>query len=97
MKSGAIADLEAIADSIKLSANNSPINVVGHSDDAGSPEYNDRLAEARARSVVSYLAARGISMDRLKLKSFGSTQPVASNSTPEGRQLNRRVEVFFSN
>jgi outer membrane protein OmpA-like peptidoglycan-associated protein len=96
LKSGAIANLEVIAEAIKGSTHGYWINVGGHSDDSGNPEYNSRLAEARARSVSAYLAARGLSSDRIKVQSFGSTRPIASNSTPVGRQLNRRVDIYIS-
>jgi outer membrane protein OmpA-like peptidoglycan-associated protein len=95
LKPGAIADLERYAELLKTSTHALHIHVEGHTDDAGTPDYNKRLAEARARNVGSYLAARGISMDQIVVQSFGSARPVASNSTPTGRQLNRRVEVYL--
>jgi outer membrane protein OmpA-like peptidoglycan-associated protein len=96
LKSGAVANLEIIADAIKASPSAYVVNVVGHSDDGGDPTYNERLAEARARTVAAYLGARGVSMDRVVVKNFGGTRPIATNSTPEGRQLNRRVDIFIS-
>ncbi len=96
MRSGAIANLEAIADSLRTSPAAAKLQVAGHSDDAGTPDYNMRLSEARARNVASYLAARGISMDQISVAGFGSTRPLATNSTPEGRQLNRRVDVLIA-
>lgn len=95
LRSGAIANLEVIADSIRRSPHGYVINVVGHSDDAGTPEYNAELAEARARNVSAYLSARGISVDQIKVTSHGSLRPIASNSTTVGRQLNRRVDVYI--
>ncbi|MCO6430606.1 MAG: OmpA family protein [Deltaproteobacteria bacterium] len=97
MKAGSLANLEVIAEQFKSSPGSLYINVVGHSDDTGNPEYNARLAEARARSVSAYLASRGISLDRIKVEHHGSERPLASNATPVGRQLNRRVDVFVSN
>jgi outer membrane protein OmpA-like peptidoglycan-associated protein len=96
LKAGSIANLEVIADSIRASARAVTINVVGHSDDSGTPDYNKSLAEARARAVSAYLGARGISMDQIKVTSHGSTRPIASNMTPAGRQLNRRVDLYIS-
>jgi outer membrane protein OmpA-like peptidoglycan-associated protein len=96
MKAGAVANLEVIAESVKSGTKGYWINVVGHSDDSGNPEYNSRLAEARARTVSAYLAQRGLSMDRIKVESYGATRPIASNNTATGRQLNRRVDVFVS-
>lgn len=97
LKSGSIANLEVIAESIKKDPAARVIHVVGHTDDTGDPKYNERLAEARAREVSSYLAARGISMDQIDVNSFGAKRPIASNATPTGRQLNRRVDVYISN
>ncbi len=96
LKAGSIANLETIAESIKASPAAFVINVVGHSDDSGTPTYNASLAEARARTVTAYLASRGISMDQIKVKSFGSERPIAANTTPVGRQLNRRVDIYIS-
>lgn len=97
MRSGSVANLEVIADQIKTSPRAYTVHVAGHSDDAGTPDYNSRLAEARARAVAGYLAQRGVSSDRIKVTSHGSTRPIASNSSAVGRQLNRRVDVYVSN
>ncbi len=68
------------------------IEVSSHTDNRGSDEYNQKLSQARAQSVVDYLISKGISADRVIAKGYGKTQPVASNDTDEGRQLNRRTE-----
>jgi outer membrane protein OmpA-like peptidoglycan-associated protein len=96
LRAGAVANLEVIAESIKANPRAYTINVVGHTDDSGSPEYNERLAEARARAVSAYLGSRGIAMDQIKVTSYGSTRPIATNSNAVGRQLNRRVDVYLS-
>lgn len=96
LKTGATANLEVIAESIKADTGAAKIHVVGHTDDSGNTEYNSRLAEARARSVSAYLAARGISVDQIEVESFGAKRPIASNNTESGRQLNRRVDVYTS-
>jgi outer membrane protein OmpA-like peptidoglycan-associated protein len=96
LRSGAVANLETLAESIKSDPHAATINVVGHTDDTGVSDYNDRLALARANSVSAYLGARGISMDRIKTSGKGASNPIASNSTQAGRQLNRRVDVFLS-
>ena len=57
--------------------------------------YNQRLSEARAKSVREYLIGQGIAAKRLTAKGLGSTQPLASNATEEGRQRNRRTEFRF--
>jgi outer membrane protein OmpA-like peptidoglycan-associated protein len=96
LRAGSIANLEKVAENYKTNAHAMVINVEGHADDAGTPDYNQRLSEARARNVSAYLAARGITTDSIVVRSFGSTRPIVSNSTAVGRQMNRRVDVFLS-
>jgi outer membrane protein OmpA-like peptidoglycan-associated protein len=96
LKSGSTASLEVIAKNLQRSINGNRIYVIGHSDDTGSPEYNERLAEARARAVSSYLASQGISSHQIVVSSYGSKRAVASNQTEVGRQLNRRVELYIA-
>jgi outer membrane protein OmpA-like peptidoglycan-associated protein len=96
LRAGSAANLETIANSIKMSPAAHMINVVGHADDSGNPEYNERLAEARARNVAAILSARGISTDQINVASYGAKRPIASNTTEMGRQLNRRVDIFIS-
>ena len=67
--------------------------VYGHTDDTGSEEYNQGLSERRARSVADYLADAGLPRELLQVKGFGKTNPRVENSTPAGRQKNRRVEI----
>ena len=66
--------------------------IQGHTDSRGSAEYNQKLSVKRAISVKKYLMERGVSEDRLKTIGYGLTRPIATNLTPEGRALNRRVE-----
>jgi outer membrane protein OmpA-like peptidoglycan-associated protein len=93
IKSGSGANLELLAESLKGAGRAPKITVAGHSDDSGTSEYNERLAEARARTVVGFLVEHGISADQIKLQNFSSTRPLVSNGSPEGRQMNRRVDV----
>jgi outer membrane protein OmpA-like peptidoglycan-associated protein len=69
------------------------IDVIGHTDNVGSAEFNQRLSEQRAQSVASALITRGVQSERIVSYGFGLTQPIASNATPEGRARNRRVEI----
>jgi len=71
--------------------------ISGHTDNAGSDEYNLRLSENRARSVVEYLVSAGIVSTRLIAKGYGELQPIAPNETPEGRAQNRRTELKIIN
>lgn len=96
LRTGATANLEVVAESIKSSPSAGRVKVVGHSDDAGTPAYNQKLAEARASAVSGYLASRGVASDQIISESHGATRPIATNTTPVGRQLNRRVDVYIS-
>ena len=69
------------------------IRVDGHTDNQGSDSYNAMLSKNRANSVKAYLQKNGIDSKRLTTKGFGASQPIASNDTEEGKQLNRRTEV----
>jgi len=68
------------------------IEISGHTDNVGSAAYNKTLSQARAKAVVDYLIAAGISSDRMTSVGYGFDKPIASNDTDEGRQLNRRTE-----
>lgn len=68
------------------------IELSGHTDSQGTEGYNQVLSEKRAKAVVEYLTKSGVSSDRLKFAGYGETQPIATNDTKEGKQLNRRTE-----
>jgi outer membrane protein OmpA-like peptidoglycan-associated protein len=69
------------------------VEIEGHTDWIGSDAYNDGLSQRRAQAVVEWLVARGIDRARISAVGRGESEPVATNATREGRQLNRRVEV----
>lgn len=69
------------------------IEIAGHTDSTGSDQYNQALSERRAATVGRYLVTRGVLEMRLIELGLGETRPVADNATPEGRALNRRVEL----
>ncbi|MCJ8204460.1 OmpA family protein [Pseudomonas sp. RGM2987] len=80
----------------KLShANVVSIRVVGHTDSVGTDAYNQRLSERRASSVVEYLLTQGLAPDKLTSEGKGESEPVADNTTDEGRAQNRRVELHL--
>jgi outer membrane protein OmpA-like peptidoglycan-associated protein len=93
LRLGAFKSLEVVAEALKANPRFSRVLVVGHTDDTGKPDYNERLASGRADSVAAYLAQRGLALDQLKIESYAAKRPVATNRTAAGRQLNRRVEV----
>ena len=69
------------------------VEIQGHTDNAGSAEYNQWLSERRTKRVMEYLMQNGIDSERLEAKGYGLAQPLASNATEEGRAQNRRVEL----
>jgi outer membrane protein OmpA-like peptidoglycan-associated protein len=74
-----------------------PILIVGHTDNTGSDEVNQRLSQERAASVQKFLVQQGLPADRVKTQGMGKDQPIASNETPDGRAQNRRVEIILEN
>jgi outer membrane protein OmpA-like peptidoglycan-associated protein len=71
------------------------VEIVGHTDSQGSEAVNNPLSVERAASVRDYLVAQGVSATRISIDGKGERQPVADNSTAEGRARNRRVEIFL--
>ncbi len=72
------------------------LGIEGNTDSVGSDEYNQGLSERRAEAVRSYLAQQGVPESSMTAKGLGEGQPIGSNSTAEGRQQNRRVELIVS-
>ena len=72
------------------------ITIVGHTDSSGSAAANNSLSRDRAQSARDYLIARGVAVTRLRTEGRGSAEPVADNSTPEGRAQNRRITLFIA-
>ncbi|WP_441289415.1 OmpA family protein [Sorangium sp. KYC3313] len=68
------------------------IEVQGHTDDRGTRQFNTKLSQARAESVLKALVERGIAAQRLQAKGYGPDVPIAENKTEAGRQKNRRVQ-----
>lgn len=70
------------------------VKVVGHTDSIGTDSYNQGLSERRAAAVVDYLGNNGVSAARLSSEGMGESQPIADNTTDDGRYQNRRVEFI---
>jgi outer membrane protein OmpA-like peptidoglycan-associated protein len=68
------------------------IEVEGHTDEVGTADFNRQLGQARAASVVNWLAEHGVKRERLAAKGYGSDRPIADNTSEDGRRKNRRVE-----
>lgn len=73
------------------------IELSGHSDASGTETHNAKLSEQRTEAVSNYLLKKGISASRIHKQSFGSTKPIDTNNTEEGRNRNRRVEIKVIN
>ncbi|MEE4198194.1 MAG: OmpA family protein [Bacteroidales bacterium] len=91
LKPESTAELERVATLLKENPG-IRLEISGHTDNVGSYRANQKLSEARAKSVVEYLINQGIDKSRLEYKGYSFTQPVADNNTAEGRAQNRRVE-----
>ena len=92
MRPASVAILNRAAVLLKRSTR--PIMIEGHTDNVGPLDYNTTLSQARANAVGDALVARGVPAARIKTKGMAYLEPVASNDTPEGRALNRRVEIL---
>jgi OOP family OmpA-OmpF porin len=71
------------------------ITVIGHTDGIGTDKYNQKLSEHRAEAVKAYIVSKGYESSFVATEGKGKSQPIASNKTAAGRQLNRRVEIQF--
>ncbi len=86
------AKLQRLAEAIKgLKGGEKQVHVTGYTDSIGPEKYNMKLSERRAQTVADYLASHGVR--NITVKGMGETNAVGDNDTPEGRALNRRVEV----
>ena len=72
------------------------VEVAGHTDSTDPEAYNQGLSERRARAVLLYLSSHGVKPGQLQAVGFGESEPVADNSTREGRTQNRRGELNVS-
>lgn len=84
--------LDQVADELKRHTS-IKVEVNGHTDSRGGDAYNQKLSEARAQSVQQYLVAKGIAAERMSATGFGESTPIADNTTDDGREQNRRVEL----
>lgn len=73
------------------------VGVYGHTDNVGNDDANVTLSESRAAAVKKYLESKGLSSERVEAKGYGATNPVADNTTADGRAKNRRVQIVLGN
>jgi len=85
------SDLDNLVDFLVLNPD-VHIEIGGHTDNTGTESYNQQLSENRARAVYNYLLHAGIQRTRLSFHGYGASQPIATNDTDAGRQLNRRTD-----
>ena len=72
---------------------NTSLTIIGHTDNTGTRKINDRLSLLRAKKVQTYLVKKGLAINRTTLVGLADTQPIASNTTKEGRAQNRRADL----
>ena len=90
----AVGQLEALAQALSdPSVASNRFRVEGHTDSDGSAAYNQALSERRAQAVKTFLVEHGVDASRLQARGFGESKPIADESTPEGKALDRRVAV----
>lgn len=87
------SNLDDVAEALKQQ-DNAKIRVEGHTDSTGSDSVNLALSKQRADAVSSFLVDHGVPQDRITTEGLGSSRPIADNSTPSGRAMNRRVDII---
>ena len=92
LSASAKKDIDKLAQTLQSYPGTNVI-IEGHTDNTGSRELNQGLSERRAQAVLNYARTTGVDASRLQAKGFAFDQPIADNSTAEGRQQNRRVEI----
>ncbi|SFG50486.1 OmpA family protein [Pontibacter chinhatensis] len=97
LQSNAKTEISQLAQTLKKYPDTN-ILIEGHTDNTGNRGINQPLSERRAQSVANYLSSMGVDRSRMTTQGYADDQPVADNSTVEGRQQNRRVEIaIFAN
>ncbi|MGQ0649886.1 MAG: OmpA family protein [Gemmatimonadaceae bacterium] len=92
VQGNARSNLETLASSLEKYPG-SDLLIIGHTDNVGTDEYNKTLSERRANAAAAALVSDGVARSRTSTMGLGETEPVSTNDTDAGRQLNRRVEV----
>ncbi len=94
LRAASRTNLQELADNLRQYPR-TDVLIIGHTDSDGSDAYNQALSERRARSSSAYLEQLGVASERISTRGMGENDPVATNDTAEGKQLNRRVEVVI--
>jgi len=93
VKPGFYTTMDKLAD-VMIRYGKTTLTIVGHTDNKGASDYNQKLSQERALSVAHYLESKNVNPVRLATLGKGEGQPIASNETESGRQANRRVEIY---
>ena len=93
IKPGFDSTMDKLAD-VVVRYGKTTLTIVGHTDNVGSNEYNQKLSERRAHAVAQYFESKRVNPVRMALSGKGETAPIANNNTEGGRQANRRVEIY---
>jgi outer membrane protein OmpA-like peptidoglycan-associated protein len=93
IKPGFQSTMDKLAD-VVVRYGKTSLTIVGHTDDVGSNDYNQKLSERRAHSVAQYFETQHVNPVRMAISGKGEMQPIAPNSSESGRQANRRVEIY---
>lgn len=94
INSESVALLDRLVE-IALRCPSAKINIEGHTDSDGDADANQALSQARAEAVATFLVEAGLPSNRVEAAGFGSTRPIASNDTPQGKASNRRIEFHL--
>ena len=94
LSAGSKGSLDEIA-SVLNEYTKTAIVVQGYTDSTGTEEHNQDLSERRAQAVKNYLVIRGVDEVRMNALGFGESSPIASNSTEDGRRMNRHVDILI--
>ena len=92
LKAVSLPLLDEVVTVMKTNAQIELVQVEGHTDSTGKVDFNTTLSQKRAESVMKYIASKGIAATRLTAKGYGPERPIAANDTPDGQEMNRRVE-----
>jgi outer membrane protein OmpA-like peptidoglycan-associated protein len=92
IRSSSFASMDELA-ALLISKPTWKLKISGHTDNVGTDEYNMNLSKNRAQATAKYLQGKGVAPSQVIPEWFGETKPISDNSTPEGRQKNRRVEM----
>jgi outer membrane protein OmpA-like peptidoglycan-associated protein len=87
--------LDEVAKVFKENTQIEEVQIEGHTDSTGSPEFNKKLSQQRAESVMKYIATKGVKASRMTAMGYGPDRPIADNADPAGQEMNRRVEFVI--